>query len=604
MNLKKEVYNITDEEILSSDIWDISKLRIYAILTSEEKSKIRSKIIDFSIIKNNEIKEELKSYLSNIILNKKRSLITFSKQYYLFNKIILFINTLNRSGSILQYTYNNLYEMFKSYLKSIKFTTTVKIYHLSNNQRKITYIEDNSNINEIKNWYIFIQSNNNKTWNSDNDIWDIRKLNFDIEKNDSRHRYIINFSSIKQRSIKEIMKKYILIRLKLKKFSTVLDDMKALKIFSNYLYEQYPNILNISEIDSDIIKNYFRYIESLSYACTSKRQRKNLIRIFFEYVYYMNLSNINDPQNIFPKSLPKKVNNLPKIIPNEVLIQLNKHLPKLPKSIQNIVIILKTIGMRINELCKLDINCLKKDSEGFYFLEYYQSKTNNFNRIPISIELGKIILKQRDYTLTKYPNTKYLFSIDKDVPICQETVSFHLNKLAYDNKIIDNNGKIFRFKCHHFRHTVATQYANEGMSPNMIKSMLGHKSIKSIMSYIELNSIMQNEKMKDFLDKENKVINSLKHKELNEASIIHEKYPLINGYCDDICDSAFICYSCSMFLLDELDKNLLVDYLKKINLQIDLVEKRGYIRQIEILTKTKRILEKKLNESGEIIEKN
>ena len=59
-----------------------------------------------------------------------------------------------------------------------------------------------------------------------------------------------------------------------------------------------------------------------------------------------------------------------------------------------------------------------------------------------------------------------------------------------------------------------------------------------------------------------------------------------------------------MFLLDELDKNLLVDYLKKINLQIDLVEKRGYIRQIEILTKTKRILEKKLNESGEIIEKN
>lgn len=86
MNLKKEVYNITDEEILSSDIWDISKLRIYAILTRKEKNKIKSKIIDFSIIKNNEIKEELKSYLSNIILNKKRSLITFSKQYYLFNK--------------------------------------------------------------------------------------------------------------------------------------------------------------------------------------------------------------------------------------------------------------------------------------------------------------------------------------------------------------------------------------------------------------------------------------------------------------------------------------------------------------------------------------
>lgn len=141
------------------------------------------------------------------------------------------------------------------------------------------------------------------------------------------------------------------------------------------------------------------------------------------------------------------------------------------------------------------------------------------------------------------------------------------------------------------------------MSPNMIKLMLGHKSIKSIMSYIELNNIMQNEKMRDFLDKENKVMNSLKHKKLNEESIIHGKYPLINGYCDDICDSAFICYSCSMFLLDELDKNLLVDYLKKINLQIDLVEKRGYIRQIEILTKTKRILEKKLNESGEIIEK-
>ena len=51
-----------------------------------------------------------------------------------------------------------------------------------------------------------------------------------------------------------------------------------------------------------------------------------------------------------------------------------------------------------------------------------------------------------------------------------------LKKLAQENNIVDNNGIIWKFNSHQFRHTVGTQMINSGVPQVMVQHYLGHES--------------------------------------------------------------------------------------------------------------------------------
>ena len=198
--------------------------------------------------------------------------------------------------------------------------------------------------------------------------------------------------------------------------------------------------------------------------------------------------------------------------------------------------VIEYVGMRLNELCELPCECLKRDSTDHIFLEFYQSKTNTYSRIPISDELIRIIREQQAAAQAAYPGTAYLFPQTHDKPIAQFTFTFAINKLAYRHQITGKDGKLFRFQGHQFRHTLATRYAREGMSPHMIQMMLGQSSMKSILPYIELRETMMEGQIQAFLQSEDRSLKAWMHPEEMVQEI-----PLSNGWCnkpDDVCATA------------------------------------------------------------------
>lgn len=605
-SVRREGY-ISDEQRMEDDIWQLADFDLLresskAIQNKMSHCGLEATTIDFASIKNTKIKEEIKAYYRHVVLTGRRSIATLQGGIFVIRKIISYINQLNIKESLLECSYEDVYYGFRKFMEIHQLTTYDVIRSVSKEQQKKIYVVDNPSMNEMKCIYHFLQERQVESLpEEEKDIWDIRNLPILVEPHCSRPRYQINFTNIKQPAFRKIVKKYVFERLKIRKLSCVYDDMKALNMFSGFLLSNHSEIDSLKDITRSIIEEYFAYIDQLDYALTTKQQRKGFLRTFFELSFYLELGEVPEAKIIFRDDYRKKIKVIPRIISQKILDQLNAHLDEVPIETANITRILENIGMRINEVCQLKNDCLKKDSEGYSYLEYYQSKSRHYNRVPISKEIVEILLEQIKRTKEKYPQSDYVFAQDETRPYAQENFSYHINRMAYRHKIMDDTGKLFRFKSHLFRHTVATKYANAGMSPNMIRAMLGHKSLRSIMSYVEIRDVMANEKMVDFFRCENEHLkawtNSAKEIETDKGTL------LSNGYCmkgGDLCETALLCYSCGMFYMDALDQTYAEKYLSAVRKKLSEAKYMGLERQIELYGNMENIVKKALARKGDV----
>ncbi|MGR5863133.1 tyrosine-type recombinase/integrase [Bacillus pacificus] len=67
---------------------------------------------------------------------------------------------------------------------------------------------------------------------------------------------------------------------------------------------------------------------------------------------------------------------------------------------------------------------------------------------------------------------------EKVSPIHKHGFEKHLNELAKKKNIVDENGDIFRFKTHQFRHTYAVKLLNGGADILTVQELLAHASPK------------------------------------------------------------------------------------------------------------------------------
>ncbi len=65
---------------------------------------------------------------------------------------------------------------------------------------------------------------------------------------------------------------------------------------------------------------------------------------------------------------------------------------------------------------------------------------------------------------------------EKGKPYTQAWIRKHLNELAKKKNIVDENGDIFRFKTHQFRHTYAVKLLNGGADILTVQELLAHAS--------------------------------------------------------------------------------------------------------------------------------
>jgi site-specific recombinase XerD len=139
--------------------------------------------------------------------------------------------------------------------------------------------------------------------------------------------------------------------------------------------------------------------------------------------------------------------------------------------------ILVATGMRVSELCALELTDFEDDPE-MPFLKIRRGKGAKFRRVPVSHKLRKEIVR---YVNRHRPETRatalIVLADGRAVPLSATKQLFR--------RIAVRVG--FPIAAHKLRHTFATEYLRSGGDIERLRRILGHSTYQMVMRYVHLD---------------------------------------------------------------------------------------------------------------------
>jgi integrase len=327
----------------------------------------------------------------------------------------------------------------------------------------------------------------------DGDVWNIVDNDMDSQNYGSDYKF--DFSYISSDEIKDVAKDYVWQNYKVgnKALSTLYREINSY-FFQFIRFADTRNITSLKGLTNADVDNFISYLHTT----ISEKSKKpfgtsmqiNCLKSLKSVVYWCQLHRPDDvpTTEIFTGNEYTGVNRKLKIdfIPDDVVAQINEALrteenPYLKYGI----IILQSTGMRIGDLLKLRIDCIKPHLISGYTIEWLQHKGRK-NKAPMPVrsecvaaidKLIEITSELREEADEKDKDTLMIWRVPKGVvrTISQSTFAQNwFDKFVRDNDIKDANGEYYNLTSHQFRRTLGTDMLSKGTNLNVIQEVLGH----------------------------------------------------------------------------------------------------------------------------------
>ena len=564
-----------------------------------KKKSLIQKTISFPEFGNPHIENEIRGTIQHFIRDIQRSVNGVPGYFTMMRSIGEFLfNCHPDCESIVDFDLESILDEYKAYLsnRGVKTRTDRKFAQTTESMEWVVHEIDTDYITRFVQYYKYIYSitypdNRNEY---DKDIWDIRNLGIPFDTSASRPRYTINYENIVQPWLRKNAKEYNYFRIQNKTMSAVIDDMKMLNLFSRFLEEKHPEIKSLREMERSVAEDYIGYVHAQNFVTTTINRRISALRTFLRIGNMLCLDDFPTKPLFFNSDYEKVEHKLPKFFSDYELRQMNNHISDLPLQVGRIFFVAENCGQRISDLCESQIcydgkPCLKKNNDGSFIFTYKQPKVHRTNSIPVSELVGVIIEEAIQTSKEQFgPDCKYIFATSKTTPISTCTFNRQMNNMSKRNDLRTDAGKPLRIKGHTFRGTVATRYANCGISMDVIRMMLGQRKIGVLKHYVTIHSTTMVEAMRNIMEENDRMIRNIGHiedafqEEMTEPSLI----PLPNGACaksvtSGICDHANACYDCRMFRASKCHLPLYEMQLQEARNNIEIAKLHGYTRILE-----------------------
>ena len=450
------------------------------------------------------------------------------------------------------------------------------------------------------------------------DVWrTIEDLELKVNLHDKT--LVISFERIEQDWLKLLAKLYILIRSQRNYSAMYLrNDVGYITRFSQFIISK--AIFDTGQINNQLFEEYDYYLRSLK----SERTKKPLSErsISLHYMTLINFFNLCrqegwlDVNTYWFKGRYKNSeakNDDVEYISEEVWQQLDEYLHHLPEPIQRMILVIRGTGLRIGELLNLPLDCLRKRGKQWR-LRFLTEKYLVEDELPICEELVVIIKEQQKYINEQFQK-KYnnLFSshekrnngkyIPKPKVMSGEVFNRQLNKLSTKHNICTKEGKIWKFRSHQFRKTVATVMTNAGVRDLIIQKYLRHRSPDMQNYYKHLLKEVIGDEYQELM-KETKYVDSTgktvaKHKPNNPITELMRRkmYQTTTQYGEchrpvlkSPCQTVNACWRCEHWLTSSDDLDALKNDLQRIENELQIAEKLEMIRQQKGLVSDKQNL--------------
>lgn len=330
----------------------------------------------------------------------------------------------------------------------------------------------------------------------DGDVWNI--VDNDVESQHYGRNFKFDFSYISSEKNKDVVKDYIWqnYRVGNKAISTLYKHLNSdLVRFFTFVENENKELSELSNADID------RYV-SLLHATISKRTRKPLgyqsqkktldaVKGLIRWCQLHRPNNVPTTE-IFTGNEYIGVNRKLKIdfIPDDVVAQINDALKNEENPyLKYGIIILQSTGMRIGDLLKLRIDCIKPHLISGYTIEWTQHKGRK-DKVPMPVrsecvaaieKLIEITTELRNEANEKDKDTLMIYRVPKgigagsvNVITTQTFTTNWFRDFIKRNNIKDANGDYYNLTSHQFRRTLGTDMLSKGTNINVIQHVLGH----------------------------------------------------------------------------------------------------------------------------------
>jgi len=313
--------------------------------------------------------------------------------------------------------------------------------------------------------------------------------------------YWLQFGNINPHWLKEVVKQLIYNQALTKTYATCRNYLRALVSFSQFITNVNANI-KPEEINRKLMVDYIHELCAVKNLSPSTIQSYlSKINCFFEKNLQEKWLALSKERLIFSEDFPPSTTPLPKFIPESVIQQLLANLTSLPKSDQHLIILLLETGRRCGEIFSLPYHCLQQDNVGDYFMKVKDRKMKQSLLIPISENCVQHVKLQQNSADKITSSKDSLFVIKKKNGVYQlksKIVIRRLNALAKKKNIVDDNGCIWHFHFHQFRHTAATRMINHGVPQHIVQRYLGHLSPEMTARYASIYNVTLKEEFNKF----------------------------------------------------------------------------------------------------------
>lgn len=479
---RQEMENLL-KDYWGKDIWNVYDPFFDNLRPSQYTLNKQS--INFSALCGNPtLRNEIKFMLASRVLRKEMRLVTVVSYSSSLIAVVKFLEKCYpKIKSILELPYEKALMRYRVFLS------------------EQGYAVSESRLAVFSQWYRFFIKFYDTRTEFEKDVWDFRNIpGARYLRSDAR--YTLNFKQIPT-AFRELTKRYIKFRSISKSLTGCSSDLIALRYFFTFIEKEEPMWRDLKDLTRKHMENFLSYYNSIA-QYKSKKFSGYLycVRTFIEYIQraqYPEAPVLPVMYLIFNEDIPympPRLEGNVKYIPENVLQQVEFNLQYLtPADYIPVVLLLRASGWRISDILNLRYDrCIQRTSQGWYLCGDIP-KVNALNhKVPITDDIAVVvqsvveIVKQKS---TRENNPERFLFVRYDgkrmgKPYYASNISRALNKLAEAKGIVGDNGKVFHFGNHAFRHTKGVELINNGMQLIHVQKWLAHASMEMTLVYARI----------------------------------------------------------------------------------------------------------------------
>lgn len=335
------------------------------------------------------------------------------------------------------------------------------------------------------------------------DIWDFRKIpGVNIPVNSTTYR--IDFTIVPY-PFRDLARRYIKLRIATQSSITARQELNAIACFIRFIAEKEPRWINLRPLSRRHVADFLAYfLGKYSVKTRTVINKLIFIRHFLQRIQqfdYPDAPLIPAPSLMYFEDIPRVAEISPmsdriKYIPEGVIFQLREHLEYLtPSEYIPIVILLMASGWRGSDILSLKYDtCLEHTAQGWYLRGDIPKVRVMDHRVPITDDVKAVVetvaeIAKAKSTVENNP-LRLLFNrysgkrMGKSPTNIQ--ISMALDRLAKKYNITDDQGNVYHFTVHSFRHTKGVELINNGMSLIHVQKWMAHMSPEMTLVYAKV----------------------------------------------------------------------------------------------------------------------